>query len=257
MPRDTERVEAVRYRAVAEIRRRARLMLVAGDSWYADVETDYCSYDYEVVPGMQLAGWVEQRKILGGSTHILELFGSAVMFGTRVLEYVDSLTGVRLLNTDDRIAEYVENEDPVRQENVLANLRFNNRDVIEGDLFAGRTWKGLERSMEARQIPGFDLIVCRPCGVFMFDPPEDMGLSEAGEVYSPIFIEGLRRSAEVLAQDGIIMSTVPDILVRTSGGEIRFIPLLTNAADYQDQLNEIGLGLALTMDRWVRVMKNR
>lgn len=104
---------------------------------------------------------LERRMENGQTTHVLDLFGSG--FFIRPPEFdvmgidVHSVTGMRY--------------GPFDRTQLPANFPLNKMPTeVLGDIFEPQTWKGLDQSMRARNIPKMDLVAMRPVGAWDQSP---------------------------------------------------------------------------------------
>lgn len=101
-----------------------------------------------------------RAEVLGREVSALDLFGGAYFLHD--LDHVSHLLGVRLKNKDEEYGEERE-----RGAGYVKWLTDNpKRDILEGNLYEGSTWKRIQSYEKEKDIVGFDLIVCRPQGPF-------------------------------------------------------------------------------------------
>lgn len=164
-------------------------------------------------------GLVEARaKELGRDVAVLDLFGGAYFLPD--LKSVSRIVGVRLVDIDESLRQkYSELEEENRHvsevfENIINNPK---RSIIEGDLYTGKTWRQISKTLEQEELPGFDLIVCRPQGPFGYSHSKMWEYSirrahDEGLALEEIFVVLLRRALKLLSKDGGMLFTQEPIL---------------------------------------------
>jgi len=201
-------------------------------------------------------GLIETVRRRSGTSHILDLMGGAYCISPDVLADVDSLTGLRLEDISREYRAEIESKlVELRREKVMypnfeyvnnylgaAELELKtfdrlqsaqNRSCIYGDVWKRQTWDALDRSMAARNIPRFDLVLCRPSGPFdndfiFQDPPnqdkpnqdkpnqdppnQDKPNQDKHISYEMGFIRLLSESVKRVHRDGgTLLTQVPEI----------------------------------------------
>ena len=125
------------------------------ESWQVDgkytnqsPQYNYNSYFQEALDGKTLEELAGARRKDGKTAHVADFFGSAVFSGSPT-EF-NSLTGVRLKPLD---RHYRPKPYPAE-----------NWKEVTGDAYTSKLWTDLTQSMGHRNIPHFDVILCRPVG---------------------------------------------------------------------------------------------
>ncbi len=129
--------------------------------------------------GVSLQSLVDQRRLNGQSTHVLELFGSAHFLADPLA--ADSLTGVRLKDT-------VYENDPERH-----RTRLPHHEVVLGDIYDEDTLRKISDNLTRRNIPAIDITVCAPFlgwGMWEGDYPLNVYL----DTYYPLLEWAYRKS---------------------------------------------------------------
>lgn len=101
------------------------------------------TFESLIEPDQTFQQMIDNRKTAGGTTHVIDLFGSAKFVEDPAV--VDSLTAVRI--ADSRHV-----------------IKPKRGTLIDGNLYSGHTWGEIRRHMRQRHIPSFDFIVSRPLG---------------------------------------------------------------------------------------------
>lgn len=181
-------------------------------------EDSFAPFLYELGANT-FSDYLSERKALGKNTHVLDLFGGGYFL--QDLDSVDSITGVRLEDIDERIEQElltdVQSLDLSTRQFYQDQLsffqtlkRFDRREVIEGNLFRFKTWDQINTSMRNRGIPAFDMIVCRPVGPFMPRDYFDVN-GEDNRTLKITYLRLLRNAYNLLgSNDGILMSEIPE-----------------------------------------------
>ncbi|MFA6353556.1 MAG: hypothetical protein WCW93_01335 [Candidatus Paceibacterota bacterium] len=163
---------------------------------------------------------------LGRKIEVMDLFGGAYFLSD--LENVSRIIGVRTRNIDEILLQDLKESKLLNLEKILPeefkglDIRINDyikkvselmndkkRLIIEGNLYKGKTWKKLTKYSKLGENHGFDLIVCRPQGVFN-------GISSAKNITNidnkefhkeEIFLSLLERTLKLLSPDGGVFFT--------------------------------------------------
>lgn len=112
------------------------------DGYQPNAFDHYDAFFWKAVGERSIAAFLADRKASGLTTHVFDLFGSAVF--TKELGAIDSLTGLRLEN---------------RYPNALPAEKWG---VVVGDATRLMTWMSLDQQLDERNIPAFDLAIYRP-----------------------------------------------------------------------------------------------
>lgn len=162
------------------------------------------SYDYAFAGLLKETGFanfddlVERRAAeLGRPLVALDLFGGAYFL--KKLDHIAHMVGVRLRNMDEA---YV--EDGPEVEELATNPR---REIIEGNLYTGETWRRIDERNTVFGAAGFDLITCRPQGPFGHTSVKSPGVhlvAREQDAYhqEEIFISLLNRTLALLSPEG-------------------------------------------------------
>jgi len=108
----------------------------------------YNFYFQAPLEGKTFEQYASARLKEGKTAHVADLFGSAVF--SQAPDAFSSLTGVRLKKLDPTA--------------LPGKYPAANWGEVEGDLYRPDAWKTLRNDMKRRDIPSFDIIICRPEG---------------------------------------------------------------------------------------------
>ena len=161
--------------------------------WDGHQQNSYNRTFMSALNGMRIEDYAQSRKDSGKSTHLLDLFGSAVF--TLEQDPFDSMTGVRLINLDPREIPYGLKKSEKWRE-------------LTGDLGRKYTWKKLDSNLDARNIEALDIILIRPVGplkdvAWAIQANQDQRLTNS---YLGLFYLVLNRAWERLSDsEGLIL----------------------------------------------------
>ncbi len=130
------------------------------ESWPADGMNWLSKKSYDrtfshLISQSSLRSHIQRRKSSGRSTHVCDLYGSAVFLGAP--RYVDSLIGVRLSSlTWFRVP--------------LSLWLSSKRREVTGNIYSRATWLKLDERMSNEKIPAFDYFFIRPGGGMQLHP---------------------------------------------------------------------------------------
>ncbi len=163
------------------------------DHWAADGyhSRSYNSDFQPLLDERSIEEWLLMRKAQGKSTHILDLFGSAVFLKEKS-NLADTLTGARLLDLNDH--ETMNKSWDLYQH--------DHWSVVPGDLFQKKTWKILEEELRKKNAMPVDLITFRPMA----------GIAYYGGVqgFLQIFFIMMKRAYKLLSNNnGMMLIQLP------------------------------------------------
>lgn len=156
------------------------------------------------------------------TTHILDVFGGAYDV-VHDLQFVDSLTGVRLMNVDgqmmERMKKQLERADTdtwrkVAQQKIafLQKLyAWQNRLVVPGNAYNSLLWdKELPLDRESRGIGNYDIIICRPQGPFLLR--RSIETDQQADAVTLVFFDLLENMYKACSSEGgRIFTQIPEI----------------------------------------------
>ncbi len=154
-----------------------------------DDPVSYNSQFMPVLDGQTIEQFSSNRRATGRSTHVLDLFGSAVF--SNAPDIFDSLTGVRFQPLDPAV--------------IVAPYPVAQWAEITGDIFKSSTWQSISVSMRSRNIKGFDLITLRPAGSYHWMYTQASNFPKGRQAFLGIGNAILDRAWNLLNEDGTIL----------------------------------------------------
>ena len=230
---DFSRERYILDKAYSNAQRRIKHHVLRDMRRLSNTKNDYWEYDglrsrlfsehpyeetfYPLFPGFKISdfpSFIERKnKILGRDIKILDLFGGAYFL--RDLSGVSRIVGVRIKNIDSEVLHNTPSLPFIRsqrKEDLKELIKSPKRRIIEGDLYAGKTWREIDKDCKENNGEKFDLIICRPQGPFgrgdgSITNIPDMGISRE-EIYASL----LDRSLRLLSPEGgTLFSQVPEL----------------------------------------------
>lgn len=148
-------------------------------------EMTYSSDFRKLMEMTDVPEYIQQRKQIEGSSHVLDLFGPGIIEG---IEHADSVTAVTL--------------------NSRPNILIKNLQTIDGNIYSRHTWKKIAE--KSRNIGGYDITFCRPVGPFDFFIKNELNPSNVVNGYLSAFHTLLSRTYELMSdRNSTILFTLP------------------------------------------------
>ena len=155
----------------------------------------------EKIFGFSFEQWVNERKLAGKSTHIIDLFGGAYFLDD--FTNIDSILGVRLKNLDKKIEhDYILKGNETALKRLRSIITSLKRSIIEANLLDNMSWNKINSHLLERGTKKADLIIVRPiAGV-----KKQIDRYDLSEEKAQFMFQFLKRMYNLLSHDdGILL----------------------------------------------------
>ncbi len=162
---------------------------------------------------------IKQEKEQGKPTNVLDLFGGGYFI--KDTSSTDNVVGFRLVDMDNWLLTQVKRvitkeQDPLKRQKLVKKERYytslnedKKREVVEANIYDGKSWKKLRECMGRRQIMSFNLIVCRPKGAF--EERNTTVSRYSKDSHKTVFVQMLKNAYDLLASGGMLFSEIPEM----------------------------------------------